>query len=109
MRQQRVAKLGRLDQLSVAMREVGAAALAVEPRVGVERRRIVADVIAGAHREHHDIRLRLLEQVLRRHRFAADNPGFLLWLVTVLGAALTGGGTVSLGRRLVDAARGHRG
>jgi len=40
---------------------------------------------------------------LRRHRFAADNPGFLLWLVTVLGAALTGGGTVSLGRRLVDA------
>lgn len=32
-----------------------------------------------------------------RNRLAADHPGFLLWLVTVLGGLLTGGGTILLG------------
>jgi hypothetical protein len=43
-----------------------------------------------------------------RSRLASDHPGFFLWFVTVLGALLTGGGTILLGYSLFDTARKRR-
>src|ERR1017187_4814185 len=58
--------------------------------------------------ERDAIRIIYLPMRPTRSRLASDHPGFFLWSVTVIGALLTGGGTILLGYSLFDTARRWR-
>ena len=59
-------------------------------------------------RERDPIQVIYLPQRPARNRLVKENPGMMLWLITVLGTMLTGGGTVMLGYGTLASGRARR-